>query len=226
MKKFTLIISLFFPVVLFAQYSPQEIKKYKISKLIKLSANADSSETWNQTILYDRSGNDTAVYMGDSLYMRFVYEFNSKEKIAKKVTYKYDRSEVETAEYIYKPDGSYTISNKDKSYGMTDYTYYDKTGKVTKTQSPDGAQRIYTYDAKGKLLGIKSKPGGDGVLTDIKYTYNDKGQCTKEVSKGEYKWTTSNTYDSKGLLIRSITISTDGEEQTKTSNSYKYEFWK
>jgi len=226
MKKLTLILSVLFSAGIFAQNNPQEIKKYKINKIIKLSANTDSSETWNQMILYDRNGNDTATYLGDSLYMRSVYEFNSKGKIAKKTTYQYDGKEVEVSEYIYKTDGSYTISNKDKSYGMTDYTYYDKTGKITKTQSPDGAQRIYTYSANGKLVGIKSKPGGDGVLSDIKYTYNSKGQCLKEVSNGEYKWTTTNTYDLRGLLITSITTSIDGEEETKTYSRFEYEFWK
>jgi uncharacterized protein RhaS with RHS repeats len=226
MKKFTAFICLLFSVSIFAQYTPQEIKKYKIAKIIKFSANKDASETQKQEKLYDRYGNDTATYLDGQLYMRSVYEYNEKGQPAKSITYNFSGGENETAVYDYKADRSFSISNTDKQFGMTDYTYYDKAGRVTKTKMPDGSERIYTYDPQGRLMKLKSKPGDDGVLVDIQYTYNSKGQLIKETSKGEYKWTTTNTYDAKGLLIKSVTASSQDGVVTKSTNTYKYEFWK
>ena len=91
---------------------------------------------------------------------------------------------------------------------------------------PDGSERLYSYDAQGKLLNIKTKPGGDGVLTDIQYTYNSKGQRIKEVSKEGYKWTTTYTYDAKGLLKKSVTARSETGLETKSYHSYEYDFWK
>lgn len=224
MKKVIAFTCLLFSISVFAQYTPQEIKKYKISKIIKQSYNTDSSESQKIETLHDRNGNDTAIFMDGQLYKHSVFEYNSKGQTIKIVTSKQDGSEMETAIYTYKPDGSYTISNTDKTYGMTNYTYYDKTGKITKTKSPDGAERIYTYDAAGKLLKIKSKPGGDGILTDLQYTYNSKGQCVKEVNNGEFKWTTTYTYDTKGLINKAVMLNPD--DGTKSYYSYEYEFWK
>jgi len=226
MKILTAFIGLLFSASMFSQYSPQEIKKYKISKIIKHSANTDSSEKQTQEKRYDRNGNDTATYMDDQLYTSSKYEYNLKDQPIKRITYEHEGSERETAIYDYKPDGSYIISNTDKEYGMTDYTYYDKKERIIKTRMPDGSERLYSYDSKGRLLTIKTKPGGDGVLTDIQYTYNSQGQCIKEVSMGEYKWTKTHTYDAKGLLIKTITLASEDGMESKTTNIYEYEFWK
>ena len=225
MKIITIFICLIFSLSLFAQYNPEEIVKYKIKKIIKISTNTDSSETQKQEKLYDRNGNDTATYLGGQLYTTSKYEYNSKNQPIKRITYEHEGSERETAIYDYKPDGSFIISNTDKQFGMTDYIYHDKKGKITKTRIPDGSERQYTYDPKGKLLKIKTKPGGDGVLVDLQHTYNSKGQLIKEVSMGEYKWTTTHTYDAKGLLKRSVTVTSEDGTQTKNYTAYEYEFW-
>jgi len=224
MKSFGTIICFMFSINIFGQYSFKEIKKYKISKIIKESYNTDSSESQTTETLYDRNGNDTAIFMDGQLYKHSIYKYNSKSQAVKSVTSKPDGSEMETAAYTYKPDGCYTISNTDKTYGLTDHVYYDKTGKITKTQSPDGAERIHTYDATGKLMKIKTKPGDDGILTDIQYTYNRKGQCVKEINNGEYKWMTTYTYDTRGLINKAVTQYPD--DGTKSYYSYEYEFWK
>ncbi|MES1220425.1 MAG: hypothetical protein ABUT20_33295, partial [Bacteroidota bacterium] len=222
MKKFTTFVCLLFSVGATAQYTSQEIKKFKISKIIKQSYNTDSSESQKTETLYDRHGNDTATFMDGQLYKHSIYEYDGKGRALKSINSKPDGSEMETATYAYKPDGSYVITNKDKTYGLTDYTYYDKTGKIIKTKSPDGAERMHTYDAKGHLMKIKTKPGGNGILTDIQYTYNARGQCIKEVSNGEFKWTTTYTYDNKGLIIQAVSANPD--DGTKSTYSYEYEF--
>ena len=226
MKKIIVLVCLLLPVIAFTQYTAQQIKKYKISRIIKYSANTDSSEKQRQDILYDRNGNDTATYLDDQLYKRSVYEYNEKDQPLKKVTYDFGNSENETAIYNYKPDGSYIISNTDKQVGMTDYVHYDKAGKLIKTVAPDHSERLYTYDATGKLLKLKTKPGGGGVLVDIQYTYNPKRQLIKETNKGEYKWSTTYSYDVKGLLSKSVTTSFSGGAETKKYYRYQYEFWK
>lgn len=205
MKKILLFICLLSSIPAFTQYTPSEIKKFKISKIARLSVTKGNEETQKNEIWYDDNGNDTAEYNGTELYRRTQYEYNPKGQIVTRTRYKADGKETETALYNYKPDGSYTISNTDKDFGMTDFTYYDKAGKIIKTASPDKAERIFTYDSRGRLLKIKSKLDNGGVVTDLQYTYNTKGQLIKESSKGDYKWTKTFFYNAKGLIAKSNT---------------------
>jgi YD repeat-containing protein len=211
-----------------AQYTTPEIKKYKISKITKWSVSNDADDAaQKQEIFYDRNGNDTAAYNGGKMYKRSLYEYNHKGQIIKRINSHIDSSAIETGLYTYQPDGSYKISNTDKAYGMTDYEWYDKTGKLTKSQSPDRAQRLYAYDAKGKLVSVKTKAGrNEGINVDLKYTYNSRGQLVKEVSSGEYKWTTTFSYNEKGLLTKTTTITSEGAVESKTVVTYDYECWK
>ena len=226
MKKFIAFICLSFPLVVFSQYTTQEIKKFKISRIIKTTVNGDASETQKQEIFYDNKGNDTATYLDGQRYKYSIYEYNAKGQTIKRITYDHDGSENETAAYSYKPDGSYVISNTNKQFGMTDFTYYDKLERIIKTIQPDRSERIYTYDAKGRLVSVKSKPGANnGIATNIQYTYNPKGQLIKEESKGEYKWTETYTYNAKGLIAKTKRISImDGVAEPATTSTYEYEF--
>jgi len=228
MKKLLTLSAVFYSLFAFAQHSPQEIKKLKISKLIKLSATKgqeiiQKTETW-----YDENGNDTAEYNGTGLYRRTSYVYNSKGQAISRTRYDAEGKETETAVYTYKADGSYTISNTDKSFGMTDLTYVDKAGKTTKTVSPDKSERIYSYDAKGRLLKIKSNTGDNGgVVIDQQYTYNAAGKLTKIVSKGDYKWTHVYSYNPKGMLTKTkINSVTDGVADPEVTYTYEYEFRK
>jgi YD repeat-containing protein len=228
MKKFLALPVLFFFFASSAQYTSQEIKKFKIAKLTTLSvAKGDETIRKNET-WYDKNGNDTAQYYSGTLYRRTKYDYNSKGQIVTRTRYGADGNESETAVYTYKPDGSCTISNTDKSFGMTDLTYCDKAGKTTKTVSPDRTERTHTYDAKGKLLKIKSGPSGNGgAVTDIQYAYNPKGQMIKEMSKGDYKWTNVFTYDAKGMITKVKKNSvTDGVADPEVNYTYEYEFRK
>ncbi len=75
MKKFIVLSCLLFPVIAFSQYTVQEIKKYKISRIIKTTVNGDSSETQKQETFYDNKGNDTATYLDGQRYQYSVYEY-------------------------------------------------------------------------------------------------------------------------------------------------------
>ena len=55
-----------------------------------------------------------------------------KGQVISRTRFGADGKETETAVYTYKADGSYTISNTDKNFGMTDLTYCDKAGKDNK----------------------------------------------------------------------------------------------
>jgi YD repeat-containing protein len=224
MKKVISFIFLITPLFLLAQYSALEIKKMKISKMT-ISGDEPGAQKYEQ--YFDRNGNDTATYSGGLLNARKVYSFDNLGKPEKVSRYNAEGNETETGLYHYNPDGTYTITNTDKSYGMADYQWYDKWGKLAKTQSPDGFQRIYAYDAKGKLISIKTKNGSKGkIVGDLRYTYNTKGQLIKAVSSGEHKWATTYAYNEKGWLARATTISTSDGEETKSRVHYVYEFWK
>jgi YD repeat-containing protein len=224
MKRIVAAILFFSPLVVFSQYSIHDIKKLKINRMTQLSKTGEGTEPHKTEHFYDRQGNDTAWYIGGSLQSRAVFSFDSKGRPVKRIKYNGEGSESETGIYSYQPDGGWKITNSDKTYGMKDYAWYDKKGNMLKSQSPDGAQRIYSYDAKGNLSSVKTKAGPNGgTNVSLKYTYNSKGQLIKEVSDGEYKWTTDYTYDAKGLLIRSTTII---PEMDPTDAEYSYEFWK
>jgi YD repeat-containing protein len=225
MKKFLIFCGLLIAASAFAQYTPLEIKKNRISKIKELSVTAGNREPARHETLYDANGNDTAEFLGPAMYRRTKYEYNEKGQIIKRNRYDGSGKEMETAVYNYKPDGSYTISNTDKDFGMTDLTYYDRWGKITKTKSPDGTERMYTYDAKGRLLTIKSKSDNGGVITHLQYNYNPRGQLIKEISKGDYKWAKTYTYNAKGLITKSKNNSvTDGVVDPEVTVSYEYEF--
>jgi hypothetical protein len=227
MKKLSPLFTLLLSLPVFSQYTTQEIKKFRISKITTLSVTKGDEAIRKNETWYDENGNDTAQYNGGELYRRSKYEYNSKGQAIARTRYGADGKEVETANYTYNPDGSSAVSNTDKSFGMTDLTYCDKTGKTTKTVSPDKTERIYTYDPKGKLLHVKSKSDNGSVVTDIQYTNNAKGQLVKEVSKGDYKWTSSYTYDAKGMIARIKRNSvTDGVVDPEVTTTYEYEFRK
>jgi len=228
MKEFLTLSVLLFSFSAFAQYNSQEIKKLKISKLTKLSVTKGNEAVQKTEIWYDEYGNDTAEYNSGELYRRTKYEYNPKGQVISRTRYGADGKETETAVYTYKADGSCTISNTDKNFGMTDLTYCDKTGKTTKTVAPDRSERIYVYDAKGRLSKIKTKTTDNGgVVIDQQYTYNANGQTIKIVSKGDYKWTQAYRYNTKGLLSKSkINSVTDGVPDPEQNYTYEYEFSK
>jgi len=228
MKKLLTLSSLLLSFSVFGQYSPQEIKKFKIQKLTKLLVTKNHEAVRKTAIWYDEKGNDTAEYNGAELFRRTKDEYNSKGQAITRIRFGADGNETETAIYTYKPDGSCTISNTDKSFGMTDVTYCNKAGNTTKTISPDKSEKIYTYDAKGHLLKIKSNAGDNGgVIIDQQYTYNANGQLTRVVSKGDFKWTQTYRYGPKGLLAKSKMNSvTDGVADPEVNYTYEYEFRK
>lgn len=228
MKKLLALFTLFVSFSLCAQYTPQQIRKFRISKMTTLATTAESDELQKNEIFYDDKGNDTAEYKNGQLSRRTQYEYNSEGQVVKRIRYKPDGNEMETAVYVYKPDGSCTISNTDKNFGMTDVTYCDKTGRTTKTVSPDKSEKIYTYDAKGHLIHVKSKAADNGgLIVDIQSSYNANGRLTREVSKGDNKWTRIYSYNARGLITKCKNNSvTDGVADPEVTYSYEYEFLK
>ncbi len=224
MKRLLALTCLLTSNLAWSQVGPHEIKKYKISKITKAYTTSDDSGGVKYETFYDRNGNDTAEYIFDGLYKRSDYEYDLRARIIRRRSYRQDGSEIETAVYDYRPDGSYTISNTDSVFQLTDKTYFDRHGRITRTVSPDSTERIYMYDSGGRLLKIRSGPGGNGITTDLQYSYNKKGQCSKELSRGKYKWTRTFEYDAKGLLTKAITHSTEEGDNTKATDTYQYEF--
>jgi YD repeat-containing protein len=228
MKRFLTLSCLLYSFAAFAQYSSQQIIKFKIAKITKLSATngvegLQKSETW-----YDEYGNDTAEYNNTSLIRRTKYEYNASGKLLSRIRYGADGRVTETAACTFKSDGTCVISNTDKSFGMTDLTFCDKAGKTTKTISPDKSERIYYYDSKGRLTKIKSMPGDNGeLIADIQYSYDKRGQLIREVSKGDNECISVYTYNSKGMVEKiKRNSTTDGVADPEVTTTFEYEYRK
>jgi YD repeat-containing protein len=227
-KYLLLLLSLYGSTNLFAQHTPQEIKKLKISRILKNQSTAGTKEVDKYDTRYDQYGNETATYIGGEQYSKIVYTYTNDGKIIKAVEYSNDQMTDPSfiSDYTYAADGSYTMKKKNMNFPTFDYAWYDKDGRLLKTKAGDAAEEIYTYDVTGKLLSIKSAPGTTEDIVDFKYLYDAKGRRIKEISAGSYPWTRTYTYDAKGILLKCVTISTEEGVKTTMTDSYKYEFWK
>src|SRR5689334_25058254 len=72
MKSSLALYIILFPFFVAAQYTPTEIRKFRIAKLTKIAGSqpAQRDETW-----YDENGNDTAEYNNGQLLRRTHYEY-------------------------------------------------------------------------------------------------------------------------------------------------------
>lgn len=218
-------------VNIYAQHNTQEIKQLKISKIIKQSVSSDAPTSIEKyESRYDNNGNETASYIGGEQFTKLDNQYNNTGKIIRIISYDMtaNGNESSNSTYTYNADGSSTAKTTYKDFeNMLEYKWFDRNGRLTKTIAPDKIEDIYTYDASGKLISVKTKPGtSDADVTDLKYTYNAKGQRIKEVSAGSYRWTRTYTYDAKGILLKVVTVSSEEGVTTKTTDTYKYEFWK
>lgn len=75
------------PIVLIAQYSVRDLKKFRINRMTQLSKTGDGSEVHKNEHYYDRHGNDTAWYIGGSLQSRSVFSFDAKGRAVKRIRY-------------------------------------------------------------------------------------------------------------------------------------------
>lgn len=231
MKSLLLSINLFFSINLVAQHNAEEIKQFKISKIIKQSVSSDAPTNIEKyDTRYDRNGNETAGYIDGTQYTKYVIQYDESGRLIKIIDYSMPGPGTEIASttvFTYTTDGSSTSKTTHPSFNTIEYKWYDKNGRITKTKSAENIEEFYTYDAGGKLISIKTKPGTtEGDIADFKYVYNAKGQRIKEISGGSYPWTRTYTYDAKGILLKRITVSSEEGVTTKTTDTYKYEFWK
>ena len=231
MRQFLLPLCLLISGILNAQHSPQEIKQFKISKIIKQSVSSDAPTNIEKyDTRYDRNGNETAGYIDGTQYTKYVNQYDESGRLIKIIDYSMPGPGTEIASasvFTYNTDGSSTSKTTHPSFNTIEYKWYDKNGRITKTKSAENIEELYTYDAGGKLISIKTKPGTtEGDIADFKYVYNAKGQRIKEISGGSYPWTRTYTYDAKGILLKRITVSSEEGVTTKTTDTYKYEFWK
>src|SRR5882672_2278998 len=87
MQKLWTLSVFFISIQVCAQYSPKEIKKFKISEITKLTA-ADGSEAVEKTeTRYDINGNDTAQYINGEIIKRKKYEYNEKNQALNCISY-------------------------------------------------------------------------------------------------------------------------------------------
>jgi YD repeat-containing protein len=194
------------------------------------SLSSDSKTAEKYDTRYDRNGNETAGYIDGVQYTKYLNQYDETGRLTQIIDYSMPGPGTEiasTAVYTYNADGTSSSKTTHSSFNMVEYKWYDKKGRITKTISTENIEEVYTYDATGKLISIKSKPGTTkGDITDFKYVYNAKGQRIKEISGGSFPWTRTYTYDAKGLLLKRITVSSEEGTTTTITDTYKYEFWK
>jgi YD repeat-containing protein len=224
MKKYSFLLILL-PFFSLAQDTPAEAKKMHVSSLVMTTFGRDSTKTSTQEVRYDKSGLDTAEYMDGELTKRYTYEYDSKGRVSQKKSYNKEGMEIGKGIFSYDAAGSYYLKSTDVQFGLSDFVYYDKNGRILKTKAPDGSERIYGYNKNGKLASIRSKDKKSGVYINIEYLYGPTGLRTKALSKGDYKWSTVYEYDKKGILKRSLTTSGNDDEVPMTTTLYQYKFW-
>lgn len=224
MRFFFVLFFVVFSIVSFAQLTPSFIAKNKIAVITEKEFNKGSDTTITSTY-YDEFGYDTAVYVNGMKAGSTAYKRNAGGKIEKHTHFNAAGNEMYKAKYTYKPDGSYVIENEDKEFGMKDYKWYDKKRSIIKSQSPDGNTITYTYNTKGQQISYKSNGVNDGVIVKVTNTYNPKGQLVKTNSTGDYRYTYTYQYDSKGLLKKTLHTTPEGSG-TLTTSLFTYTFRK
>jgi len=217
--KLLLSFLLLFTLQVNGQYTVAEIKKHKINVI------STRSGEYTTEIRYDQYGNDTAHYINAALYQRKKHTYKNG-KLQTTVVYNSEGTEYSTKVFEYKPDGTSIATNTDNDFGMKDYTYFDKNGRIIKDVIPDGSERVHSYDKAGRLTRIKTKPMEGAVLVDVIYSYDSKNRLAKEISNGEYKWTTVYSYDKNGLIKNKTISYIDGEENKTSVTEYSYKFRK
>jgi len=230
MKLITTLVFSFFFSGLFAQHTPQEIKNFKISKILRESVSSDAPASFEKyDDRYDKSGNQIATYIDGQQFTRSVNEYDNAGRLVKTTLYGTTGTGNEATSntvYTYSADGSCVSKLTDLNFKTVAYQWFDNAGRIVKTMTPEKIEDIYTYNAAGQLISIITKPGtSNGDITDLKYTYNTKGQRSKEVSAGSYPWTRMYTYDIKGMLSKVVTVSSEEGVTIKTTDTYKYAFW-
>lgn len=214
--KFLLILFLLLAVNARGQYTPADIVKHKIAMM------STKSGEYKTSIYYDQWGNDTAHYINGEIYQRKTHTYKDG-KLESTSIFSASGEEYSKSTYTYNADGSSVATNKDADFGMTDYTYFDKAGRILKTVVPDGSERIYSYDKSGKLLTIKTKPMKDAAIVDVTYKYDSKNRMIKETSNGDFKWSNTYSYNENGL-IKNKTVSYVDEYGAKKSSVTQYTY--
>lgn len=231
MKPFLTIILLFASLLFYGQqHTPAEIKKYKIASAAETCSFKEDGvpQKFTYTAYYDRNGNDTAYYHGKLCIYRKTYTLDESNRISVVIMHDKDGNEREKTEYAYEANGDYSTKSYHKFFDAVTIKWYDKTGRLLKEQRDEETILIYDYNAKGQLIQVMTKPGPNskGEIEHLKYTYNSKGQCIKEQSLGTYPWVKTLFYDTKGVVIKTITTGKEAGQVYTNTNTYQYTFWK
>lgn len=230
MKPFLTTISLLASLLFYGQHTPEEIKKYKIASAAETCSFKEDGvpQKFTYTAFYDRNGNDTAYYHDKLCIYRKIYTQDDSNRISMVIMQDKDGKESERTEYTYEANGNYSTKNRHKVFEAVIIKWYDKTGRLLKQQRDEETTLIYKYNSKGQVMQVVTKfiPGGKGEIEHLKYTYNSKGQCIKEQSLGTYPWVKTLFYDTKGVLIKTITTGKEAGQTYTTTNTYQYTFWK
>ena|SRR5687767_2460791 len=218
MKTIFLLVFLLSAISLFAQPEKEEIKKFKIKKVFE--RRIENADTTTKTWWYDRKGYDSVRLMyGETQTIKNT--FKSGRLVTKTISKAEGKPDVYI--YVYNADGSYKETYTDGSFGMKSYAWYDKKDKLLKSQSPDRNTTTYKYDAKGKLLSVKSDGVNQGVKYDHRSIYNAKGQLIRsELNTDGNKSVINYEYDQKGKLVKKVQKGTWEGDSTESTSQFEY----
>ena len=115
-----------------------------------------------------------------------VIHYDAKNRMKSKKTYN------SSIQYAYNGKGQVSKSVSKNNYGIkrtTKYSYDENGNPVKTTTSNDSAQIVttYTYDGKGNFTGSKCETDSYNLSYTSKNTYDSKGRLVKRVVKDSYK---------------------------------------
>lgn len=182
------------------------------NQLVKLEEKTAGSLRTTAYTYDERGDRVTKEWDGGEVKTHFAYTYDEKHRCTRVVQTDGDGS-VFTTDRRY--DDGDNLTYERVTY--PDGTWYEETAtynaanlleKSTIDSNGDRHESVYTYNEAGLLLK-RTVAGGDYT-----YTYDEKGQCTKEVwPDGK---TVSYTYDEKGNCLSEKTVISSGDEYSTT----------
>ena len=200
-----------------------EIKKLKIKKMIVYYGEKGKEGTSIASAYFDANGNDTADYTSGKRISYKVIEYDAMQRPKTIMAFSDKNEQKDKTIFTYKTDGSFVAINTDTQFGLKNTDIFDKKGLQLTHTVPDGSVHKYVYNAKGQLSKVFSVPRNDGVKFTREYTYNAAGKLISSINKGDFPFSSTYEYDTKGLLkkVKSTSVNESSKKEISVQN-YEY----
>jgi len=172
----------------------------------KIEEYKDGQPYFIQTYKYDKAGRLIRTKDPGGHLSKYTYDILGRKIIEQ-------NADNGTIRYTY--DASGNLLSKTDNTGQTILLSYDDGNRVISRKYPDGTQVNLKYDEGKKQLGKLTSVTNPSAT--IKYSYNLKGELTKEsktIAGDSQSYETQYAYDAAGRVVK--TRYPDGEEVSQT----------